>query len=110
MSFNQRLKKAQSSKLSPDEKIKQLNDIILNLTNEMESVDQNMNPEVNHDLARKLQKAQNILLSVKASVEDKSTETICEKISNDNTTNDNLGNHPEVERMKDICRVPENKK
>jgi hypothetical protein len=65
---------------------------------------------VDHDLGRKLQEAQNILHSVKDSVKDNSTETICEKISNDNTTNDNLGNHPEVERMKDICRAPEDKK
>jgi len=109
MSLRQELKKAQSSKLSSDEKIKRLNNLILDLTNEMEAVDENMHPDVNHDLARKLQKTQEILRKVKASVEDMSTETMCKKISHDNTTSDDLGNSPEVERIKDICRVQKNK-
>lgn len=106
MSFNEEIKKVEHSKLSSDEKIKQLNQIILDLTNEMEAEDQNMHPEVNHDLAIKLQEASDILRKIEDEAPDMSTGEICKKIMNDNTTRDNLGNSPEVNDIKDICRTP----
>jgi len=109
MSFRQKLKKAQSSKLPSDEKINRLNDIILDLENEMEALNENMHPSVNHDLARKLQKTQGVLRKIKANIENMSSETICQKIS-DETTSDELGNAPEVKDVKNICRMSKNKK
>ena len=106
MSFNEELKKVESSNLSSDEKIKQLNNIILDLTNEMEAENQNMHPDVNHDLAIKLQEATDILRRIEVGVEDMGTDDICTKIINDNTVSDNLGDSPEVNDIKDICRVP----
>jgi|GEM_PF-2167716 len=111
MNFNERLNEAKSSKLlSEADKIKQLNNIILDLTNEMEAEDQNMHPEVNHNLAIKLQEATDALRKLKDGVEKMGTEEICEKIIHDSAVSDHSSHSPEVDDIKDICRNPKNKK
>jgi|TARA_R110002126_G_scaffold291802_1_gene459156 hypothetical protein len=111
MSFNERLNEATSSKLlSKADKIKQLKNIILDLTNEMEAEDQNMHPEVNHNLAIKLQEATDALRKLEAGIETMGTDEICEKIIHDSAVSEHSSHSPEVEDIKDICRSPKNKK
>jgi hypothetical protein len=49
------------SSLSKDEKIRQLQDIILDLNNELAAVDQNMHPDVYDKMAEGLRLATNFL-------------------------------------------------
>ncbi|KTD43250.1 hypothetical protein [Legionella quateirensis] len=47
--------------ISNKEKCKRLNDFLLDCFNEMEAVDQNMHPEVHHNLSEAYQLAKNYL-------------------------------------------------
>lgn len=47
--------------ISKDEKCRKLNEFLLDCFNEMEAVDQNMNPDVKHNLAAAYQLAKNYL-------------------------------------------------
>jgi len=104
MVFNAEQENIEYSKLSSDEKIKQLHDVILDLTNEMEAEDQNMHPEVNHNLAIKLQEAIDALRKLENDIENRGTHDICNKIISDHTGGEHLGNAPEIKNIKDICR------
>lgn len=95
---------------SLDEIIKRLNNIILDLINEMEAEDQNMHPEVNHNLASKLQAATDALRRVKAEMKDMNTDEICKMIMKDRALQESSGHSPEIDNINDICQVPQNKK
>lgn len=69
MSFHEELNNIENL-TSSDEKIKRLNNIILDLINEMEAEDQNMHPEVNHNLAKKLQVATDALRKIEAGMKN----------------------------------------
>jgi hypothetical protein len=49
------------SQCSKEEKLKKLNDFLLDCYNEMEAQDENMRPEVRHNLAQAYQLAKNYL-------------------------------------------------
>jgi hypothetical protein len=87
-----------------------LNNIILDLINEMEAEDQNMHPEVNHNLATKLQTATDALRRVEAGMKDMNTEEICKIIIKDRTMQESSGHSPEIGDIQDICRDPNNKR
>ena len=96
--------------VNSDEIIKRLNNMILDLINEMEAEQQNMHPEVNHNLATKLQAATDALRRVEAGVKDMNTEEICKMIIKDRALQESSGHSPEVGDIQDICRDPNNKR
>jgi hypothetical protein len=76
----------------------------------MEAEDQNMHPEVSHNLAIKLQKATDALRRLEDGIETMGTDEICEKIIHDSDVSEHSNHSPEVEDINDICRDPKNKK
>jgi hypothetical protein len=64
MKFIENLCEIEKSNISSSEKVKQIKSIILDVTNEMEAKSENMHPEINHDLAKKLSLAEKSLRKV----------------------------------------------
>ena len=110
MSFHKKFQEIDYLNASDAEKIKQLKNIILDLINEMEAEDQNMHPEINHNVASKLQVATDALRRIEAGMKHMKTEEICKKIMNDRVMQESSGHSPEIDDINDICHVPQNKK
>ncbi len=103
MTFYDKLNDIEKLNISFSEKIMLLKSIILDVTNELDARDQNMHPEIDHDLAKKLSVATEILRKLENQHNDLD---ICNQIRNDEIIRDSSEGSPEIDSIKDICGVP----
>ncbi len=69
-----------------------------------------MHPEVNHDLAIKMQAAVNALRALEEGMKELGTDDICKKFMNDRTMQQSSGYSPEIDDINNICQASNYKK
>ena len=91
MTFYDKLNEIEKLNVSFSEKIILVKSIILDVTNELDAKDQNMHPEIDHDLAKKLADATEFLRKF----ENQHGELdICNQIRNDEIIRDSSEGSP----------------
>lgn len=110
MEFKKKINEIEQSSIHLKDKIKKMNSLVLDLTNELEAVDQNMSPEVEHDLAKKLTIANKLLEKLKRREKELNEDHMCDDLIEDKIINDKTHLSPEIEDMKNFCHTKDLKK
>lgn len=103
MDFLEKIIEIEKSPIKVQDKVKKINSLKLDLTNELEAVDQNMSPEVEHELAQKLTIANETLERLKGREKVTNEEHMCNELNKEQIITDKPYLSPEVEVLKDFC-------